>query len=47
MDRMVNDNWLTWMLVCMLKTYNQMVEFLKYEFSNKLLGGLTFKLYKI
>ena len=25
----------------MLKTYNLMVEFLKYEFNNNLLGGVT------
>ena len=25
----------------MLKTYNLMVKFLKYEFNNKLLGGVT------
>ena len=42
---MVNNNWLAWIfvwiLVCMLKTYNLMVEFLKYEFNNKLLSGVT------
>ena len=44
MDRMVNNNWLTWILVWMLRTdrtYNSIVEFLKYEFDNKLLGGVT------
>ena len=37
-------NWLIWKLACMLKTYktcNPMVRFLKYEFNNKLLGGVT------
>ena len=32
-------------LACMLrtyKTYNPMIGFLKYEFNNKLLGGVTF-----
>ena len=42
---MVNNNWLAWIfawiLVCMLKTYNLMVEFLKYEFNNKLLSSVT------
>ena len=42
---MVNNNWLAWIfvwiLICMLKTYNLMVEFLKYEFNNKLLSGVT------
>ena len=42
---MVNNNWLAWIfvwiLVCMLKTYNLMVEFLKYEFNNKLLSAVT------
>ena len=44
MDRMVNNNWLTLILVCMLRTYrtyNSTVKFLKYEFNNKLLGGVT------
>ena len=29
-----------WKLACMLRTYNSMVEFSKYEFNNKLLGGV-------
>ena len=36
---------MVWKLACMLKTYrtcNQTVGFSKYEFSNKLLGGVTF-----
>ena len=44
MDRMVNNNWLAWILVCMLRTdrtYNSTIEFVKYEFNNKLLGGVT------
>ena len=44
MDRMVNNNWLAWILVCMLRTYkthNSIVEFLKYEFNKKLLNGVT------
>ena len=44
MDRMVNNNWLTLILVCMLRTYrtyNSIVKILKYEFNNKLLGGVT------
>ena len=35
---------MAWKLACMLrpnKTCNPMVEFSKYEFSNKLLGGVT------
>ena len=42
---MVNNNWLAWKLACMLRTYrtcNPTVEFTKYEFNNKLLGGVTF-----
>ena len=42
MDQMVNNNWLVWILVCMLrtyKTYNPTVKILKYEFNNKLLSG--------
>ena len=41
---MVNYTWLAWKLACMLKTYrtcNLIVGFLKYEFNNKLLGGVT------
>ena len=44
MDRMVNNNWLTLILVCMLRTYrtyNSIVKILKYEFNNKLLCGVT------
>ena len=44
MDRMVNYIWLTWELACMLRTYgicNSTVGFSKYEFNNKLLGGVT------
>ena len=44
MDRKVNDIW----LACMLKTHktcNLMVRFLKCEFNNKLLDGVT--LFKI
>ena len=36
---------MAWKLVCMLRTYracNPMVGFSKYEFNNKLLGGVTF-----
>ena len=42
---MVNFTWLAWKLACMLRTYrtyNPMVGFWKYEFNNKLLGGVTF-----
>ena len=42
---MVNYIWLTWKLACLLgpyRTCNQTVEFSKYEFNNKLLGGVTF-----
>ena len=42
---MVNNIPLTWKLVCILKTYrtcNPMVEFLKYEFNNKLLSFVKF-----
>ena len=41
---MVNNTWLAWKLACMLRTYrtcNPTVEFTKYEFNNKLLGGVT------
>ena len=44
MDRMVNYIRLAWKLVCMLRTYktcNSTVRFSKYEFNNKLLGGVT------
>ena len=37
--------WLAWKLACMLRPYrkcNPTVEFSKYEFNNKLLGGVTF-----
>ena len=42
---MVNYIWLAWKLACMLipyKTCTPMVGFSKYEFNNKLLGGVTF-----
>ena len=42
---MVNYTQLAWKLACMLRTYrkcNPMVEFSKYAFNNKLLGGVTF-----
>ena len=44
MNWMVNYIWLTWKLVCMLRTYrtcNSTVGFSKYKFNNKLLGGIT------
>ena len=44
MDEMVYNIQLAWKLVCMLKTYrtcNPMIRFPKYEFNNKLLGGIT------
>ena len=43
MDQMVNYIWLSWKLVCILRTYrtcNSMVRFLKYEFNNKLLSSV-------
>ena len=43
-DRMVNYIQLAWKSTCMLKTYrtcNSTVEFSKYKFYNKLLGGVT------
>ena len=43
MDQMVNNIQLTWKLARMLQTYktcNSMIEFLKYEFYNKLLEGV-------
>ena len=42
---MVNYIQLAWKLICMLRTYrtyNPTVGFSKYEFNNKLLGGVTF-----
>ena len=45
MNRMVNYIWLAWKLAYILRTYrtcNLTVEFSKYEFNNKLLGGVTF-----
>ena len=42
---MVNYIRLAWKLACMLRSYrtcNPMVEFLKYEFNNKLLSDITF-----
>ena len=36
---------MAWQLACMLRPYrtcNPTVEFSKYEFNNKLLGGITF-----
>ena len=44
MDKMVNNIQLTWKLVKMLRTYricNWTVRISKYEFYNKLLGGVT------
>ena len=41
MDWMVNNNWVAWILVCKLRTYNPTVKFLKYEFNNTLLGDVT------
>ena len=44
MDQMVNNIRLVWKLACMFKTYrtyNLTVEFSKYKFINKLLGGVT------
>ena len=45
MDQMVNYIRLAWQLACMLRPYricNPTVGFSKYEFNNKLLGGVTF-----
>ena len=45
MDWIVNCNQLAWILLCMLRTYrtcNPTMKFLKYEFNNKLLGGVIF-----
>ena len=44
MDRMVSNIQLAWKLAWMLRTYrtcNSTVEFSKYKFYNKLLGGVT------
>ena len=44
-EQMENYIWLEWKLACMLRTYgicDPMVGFSKYEFNNKLLGGVTF-----
>ena len=44
-DQVVNYIWLAWKLAWMLRTYrtyNQNIEFSKYEFNYKLLGGVTF-----
>ena len=44
MDLTVNYIRLAWKLVCILRTYrtcNSTVGFSKYEFNNKLLGGVT------
>ena len=40
MDRMVNYIQLAWKLACILRIYNSMVGFSKYEFNNKLLCGI-------
>ena len=43
MDLIVNYIWSSWKLACILRTYracNSMVRFSKYEFNNKLLGGI-------
>ena len=45
MDQMVNNIQLTWKLEWLLRTYricNSTVGFSKYEFNNKLLGGVKF-----
>ena len=44
MGKSVNYTRLAWKLACMLRAYrtcNPTVEFTKYEFNNKLLGGVT------
>ena len=44
MDRMINYIRLAWKLACILRTYrtcNSTARFSKYEFYNKLLGGVT------
>ena len=43
MDQMVNNNWLTWILIYMLRTYrtyNSIMKILIYEFNNKLLDSV-------
>ena len=43
-DQVINSIRLTRKLACMLRiyiTYNSTVKILKYEFNNKLLGGVT------
>ena len=43
MDQMVNNNWLAWILICMLRTYrtyNSTVWFSKYKSYNKLSVGV-------
>ena len=43
MNKIVNNIQLAWKLACMLRTYrtcNPTVRFPKYEFNNKLLGGV-------
>ena len=45
MNQMVNNNWLAWILICMLRTYrtyNSTMKFLIYEFNYKLLNSVTF-----
>ena len=44
-DQIVNYIRLTWKLACILRPYktcNPTVRFSKYDFNNKLLGGVTF-----
>ena len=44
MDHMINNIRLVWKLACILSTYityNSSLGFLKYEFNDKLLGGVT------
>ena len=40
MDQMVNYIRLAWKLACILRIYNSIVGFSKYEFNNKLLCGI-------
>ena len=43
MNKIVNNIQLAWKLACMLRTYrtcNPTVRFPKYEFNNKLIGGV-------
>ena len=40
MGRIVNNNSLACILACMLRIYNPMVKFFKYEFNNQLLGDV-------